>query len=47
MRNILCIKCWDTGKVGIFKKRKCPKCGGNPKSLLPPKPKTKPFGQKG
>jgi hypothetical protein len=31
MHRHFCEKCWDTGKVGFFRKKTCPKCNGEPK----------------
>jgi len=28
MKNFFCDRCEDTGVIGIFRKRPCPKCGG-------------------
>lgn len=30
MKNFLCPKCEDTGKIGFIFKRVCPVCGGEP-----------------
>lgn len=39
-RDPFCSRCSDTGTVGFWKwKKVCPKCNGNPKSLMPPRPK--------
>lgn len=34
MRQFYCERCWDTGKVGIFKKKPCPCCKGNPREYF-------------
>jgi hypothetical protein len=47
--RILCDICGDTGiyRYGFLwlKKKTCPKCGGNPRNLLPPRPPP-PFPQR-
>lgn len=40
--NYCCLKCLDTGKVGIFFKKICPQCKGDPRKYflkIHPRPK--------